>query len=89
MKIVRVTAMWCMSCLAMKKVWKQVFAEYSDIEIIDYDFDMDTQAIEQYNIGKILPELIVFKDNIEVKRIVGEKSKTNLFQILEELHETN
>ncbi len=89
MKIVRVTAMWCMSCLAMKKVWKKVFAEFDDIEIIDFDFDMDQERIESYQIGKVLPELIVFQNEKEVGRIIGEKSKHQLFQILEEFHENN
>ena len=31
MKIIRVTAMWCMSCLAMKRTWKKVFKEIPDL----------------------------------------------------------
>lgn len=87
MKIVRVTASWCMSCLVMKKVWKNVFQNYPDIKIVDYDYDFDSEQIQTYHIGKILPELIVFDDGVEVTRIIGEKSKKQMLEILEGLHE--
>lgn len=89
MKIVRVTAMWCMSCLAMKRVWRKVLPDFPDTEIIDYDFDQDKEAIEQYSIGDILPELIVFSGDVEVKRIIGEKSKKEFRKILEDIYENN
>ncbi|MCK5731779.1 MAG: thioredoxin family protein [Tenericutes bacterium] len=89
MKIVRVTAMWCMSCLVMKRVWKKVFSDYSDLEIIDLDYDTDNEQIKALNIGGVLPELIIYKDNQEVKRIIGEKSKKEMFKILEEINEEN
>ncbi len=87
MKIVRITAMWCMSCLAMKKTWKQVFSAFDDIDIIDLDFDFDADQVKDYNIGKTLPILIVFDRDKEIARIVGEKSKTDMMSILQELHE--
>ncbi|HOO44527.1 MAG TPA: thioredoxin domain-containing protein [Bacillota bacterium] len=87
MKIVRVTAMWCMSCLAMKNIWKKVFAEYPDIEIIDFDIDFDQEKVKPYQVGQILPELIVFKEGVEIRRIIGEKSKKEMKKILEELNE--
>ena len=89
MKIIRVTAMWCMSCLAMKKTWKKVFNQVPDLEIIDLDYDSDNEKIKTLNIGGILPELIFYKNNIEVERIIGEKSKKEMFRILEEINEEN
>ncbi|OQX94146.1 MAG: hypothetical protein B6I17_00375 [Tenericutes bacterium 4572_104] len=89
MKIIRITAMWCMSCLAMKKTWKKTFKDYKDIEIIDYDFDIDKEKIQKYNVGKVLPELIVYINDLEVKRIVGEKTYKEFKKIIEELHEKN
>ncbi|XMB72335.1 thioredoxin family protein [Mycoplasmatota bacterium WC30] len=89
MKIVKVTAMWCMSCLTMKKVWKSVFKEYPNLEIIDLDYDFNEEEVKQYNIGMILPELVVFKDGKEITRIIGEKSKSELETIMGELNEKN
>ncbi len=89
MKIIRITAIWCMSCLAMKKIWRKTFKDYSDIEIIDYDFDADKEKIKKYNVGETLPELIVYINDIEVRRIIGEKSLKEFKKIIEELHEKN
>ncbi len=89
MKIVKVTAMWCMSCLSMKKVWRKVFKEYTDLEIVDLDYDFNEEEVKQYNVGAILPELIIFKDGKEIKRIIGEKNKSELFAIMGELNEEN
>ena len=87
MKIIRITAMWCMSCLAMKKTWKKTFKDYPEIEIIDFDYDFNQEEVKQYAVGKILPVLIVFRDNQEINRIVGEKSLKDMKNIIEGLNE--
>jgi thioredoxin 1 len=89
MKIVRITALWCTSCLVMKSRWEKVFKEYPNIEIIDYDFDEDSEIVSKYEIGKTLPVLIVYKDNKEIDRIIGEKSKKQLAKIIGELDDEN
>lgn len=83
MKIIKVTAMWCMSCLVMQKVWSDVFKSYKDIDILAYDFDEDYEMIKKFNIDKILPVLIVFVDGKEVLRIIGEKSKKEMIKLLD------
>jgi thiol:disulfide interchange protein len=87
MKIIRVTAMWCMSCLVMKKVWKKAFSDYQNIEIIDYDFDDDEEKLKDLNIGNILPLLIFYKESKEIKRIAGEKSLKQMQEILSEIYD--
>lgn len=87
MKIVRVTAFWCMSCLSMKKIWKKTIEEVDNVEIIDYDFDMDSDRIENLKVGEILPVVIFFKDNKEVKRVIGEKSFKQMMAYIEEINE--
>jgi len=77
--------MWCMSCLVMRSTWEKVFKDYSDIEIIDYDFDEDDEKVKALNPGTILPILVVYKADVEVGRIIGEKSKKELLKILKEL----
>jgi hypothetical protein len=73
----------------MKKTWKKALKDYPDIEVIDLDFDFNELEVKEYNIGKTLPELIVFKDNCEIKRIIGEKSLKEMKTILEVLNEKN
>lgn len=87
MKIVRVTALWCMSCLTMKRTWKKVFSDIENLEIKDLDYDEDHDLVKKLNIGNILPELIVYKNDIEIMRIIGEKTKKEMQRIFSELNE--
>ncbi|MBR3363047.1 MAG: thioredoxin family protein [Bacilli bacterium] len=84
MKIIRINAMWCSGCLSMKKIWKEIEKEYPNLDITTYDYDMDSEKIEKYNIGEILPVIIFKKENKE-KRLIGEKSKKEIIEIIEEL----
>lgn len=82
MKIVMINAIWCSGCIVMKKVWKKVLENYNlDITYLDYDFD----DISTYNVGNILPVAIIYKDEIEINRIIGEKSYDDVVKVLEEL----
>ncbi len=87
MKIIRITALWCMSCLSMKRTWKKVFKDIENLEIEDLDFDEDNDLVKKLNVGKILPELIVYKNDIEIMRITGEKTKKEMQRIISELNE--
>lgn len=83
MKIIRISAIWCPSCLVMKKVWKNV--NLDNFEIIDYDYDMDGLEIEKYNVGKVLPVYIFMNGDNEIKRLVGEISLDKLRKEIEEI----
>lgn len=80
--IIRISAMWCSSCIIMKSRFNDVIKEYN-LEVQDYDYDLDEEKIKEYNIGEILPVYIKIEDNKEVKRLVGEHSKEELRQFLE------
>jgi thiol-disulfide isomerase/thioredoxin len=66
----------------MKRRYDKLFEE-DQYEIIDLDFDEDD--IESYEIGDVLPVVIIYKDGKEVKRLIGEKSKKDLKKIKFEL----
>lgn len=84
MKIIRISAIWCPSCLAMNKIWKQITSEYSDVEIIKYDYDIDEDMVKKYNIGTVLPVIIFLDDNNEeVNRLVGETSYNDIVKLIE------
>lgn len=83
MKFVRISSTWCVSCIIMNKLWKKLKEIYSDFEYVELDYDMDD--IDEYNVGEILPVLIIYKNNIEVKRIIGEKSEKEFFKEIEEI----
>ena len=81
MKFVRISSTWCVSCIIMNKLWKKLKETYSDFEYVELDYDMDD--VEEYNVGDILPVLIIYKENTEVKRIIGEKSEKEFFEEVE------
>ena len=80
-KLVVVSAVWCPSCLVMSKDLKKLKEEVTDIEIekLDYDFD---EEVEKYNVGKKLPVLILEEDGVEVKRLIGERSYSEILEFL-------
>ena len=68
----------------MKKVWKKVLENYNlDITYLDYDFD----DISKYNVGNILPVAIIYKEDKEITRIIGEKSYDEVIKVLEEYND--
>lgn len=75
MKIVKISAIWCSSCIIMKSRFNEVIKD-RNIEVISLDYDMDD--IDEYNVGDILPVFIKIKDGIEVDRLIGEHSKDEI-----------
>lgn len=84
MKIIKINAMWCAGCLSMKKIWRQIKEEYKELDITNYDYDMDKEEVEKYNPGTILP-VIIFRKNDKEIRLVGEKTKEEIIEVIEEL----
>ena len=81
MKFVRISSTWCVSCIIMNKLWKKLKDKYNNFEYVELDYDMDD--IDEYNVGDILPIIIIYKENVEVKRIIGEKSEKEFFEEVE------
>lgn len=78
MKIKVVTAVWCHSCLLMKKRIKELNKKHPefDFELIDLDFD--EEKLVGLEVGKVLPVYFVYRDTILMKRFVGEKTTDEL-----------
>lgn len=85
MKIIIINAMWCPGCLISKSIWNEIKLMYPNIEYINYDYALDEENIIKYNIGDIVPVVIFEKDNIEIKRVIGEKSKKEILDIMEKI----
>lgn len=81
MKIIKINAIWCSGCLSMKKIWKEIEKEHPEIEIINYDYDLDNEKIKQYNIGTILPVTII-KNKDSQEKIEGELTKTQIENLI-------
>ena len=77
-KVVIVTAVWCPSCLILKKNLKKLKEEYNlEFETLDYDFDED--EVKKYDVGEKLPVIIT-----KNKRLIGEKSYDEIVEFLKE-----
>ncbi len=84
MKVVKINAIWCSGCLVMNKIWKNILKN-QQIETINLDYDMDEDEVLKYDVGDILPVFIFYKDDKEVRRVVGEVSEEELLKIIEEV----
>ena len=78
-KIIVISAVWCPSCLILKKHLKRLKEEYPDIEIETLDYDLDEEEVSKYNVGDKLP-VIINNDN----RLIGEKSYEEIISFLRE-----
>ena len=71
MKLVRISAIWCTSCILTYKDYQKIKEEYKNYTYEELDYDMDD--ITKYDVKDILPVIIIYKDDKEVTRITGEK----------------
>lgn len=83
MKLVRISAIWCSSCIITYSIWNNIKEKYPNLEYLDLDYDMDD--ISKYEINEILPVIIIYKNNIEVARLIGEKTEKEVSNRIEEL----
>ena len=79
-----ISAVWCPSCLILNKSLKKLRKEYPNLEINKLDYDLDEDIIKEYNIGNKLPVMIIKEDNIEKKRLIGEKTYEEIQDFLKE-----
>ena len=83
MKIIKIGAIWCPGCLVMKKIWNNILKNY-DLDIIELDYDIDNEEVNRYNVGNVLPVVIILdKLGNEIERIIGEQSEKKLTSIIE------
>ncbi len=76
MKVIRISALWCMSCMIMYERTQALQEEFG-IDFIDLDIDQDD--VSNYNIERTLPVLIFLdENNEEIGRLIGEISKKKL-----------
>ena len=80
MKIIRISAIWCSSCIIMKSRFNEVIKD-TNIQIIDLDYDMDD--IEKYDVGEILPVYIKTNGKDELDRLIGEHSIKEIERFVE------
>lgn len=84
MKFIRISAIWCPACLVMRPIMNEIENLFPNVEHIEYDYDLDEEEIKKYNVGEVLPVFILLDGDKEIKRIIGEKKKEDIINILKE-----
>ena len=75
MKVIKISAVWCGSCIKMKNIWKDIEKSY-DLDVTNLDLDFDEEEVSKYDVGNILPVSIFLDSNgNEITRLIGEKKK--------------
>lgn len=83
MKLIKITAVWCLSCILMNERINNTLSKHEELEIIELDYDDDEDKVKEYNIGKTLPVLILLdENNKEIGRSIGEKTEKELINFL-------
>ena len=82
MKLVRISSAWCTSCIITYPIWTELKEKYPNFEYEELDYDIND--VSNYDVGEILPVIIVEKSNKEVARIIGEKKKEEIIKMIEE-----
>ena len=81
MKIIKITSLWCPSCIIINETLNEL---KDQVEIITLDYDFDHDEVIKYNPGKILPVLIFLdKNNQELERLIGEQKKATIINLIE------
>ena len=83
MKFIKINAIWCPACILTNKIWNGAKKDFKSLDIEELDYDFDEEEVQKYNIGNILPVVIAFKNNQEQERLIGEKTKEEIYEFIE------
>jgi thioredoxin 1 len=75
-------AEWCGPCRAVAPVLEEIAAEHDDLRIVKLNVDDNQQTAAQYQVLSI-PTMILFKDGVEAKKIIGSYPKKKLLEQLD------
>ena len=75
------TAGWCPSCQTMKSDIDKDMSIIEDIIVCYIDFDSNKELAKEFKV-RILPDYMIYRNNIEIKRKIGYKNKEEFKQWL-------
>jgi thiol-disulfide isomerase/thioredoxin len=85
MKVIKIGALWCSSCLIMKPRWVKIEKELSWLNTEYFDADENQDLIKKYLITDYPCFIFLDKDNKEIHREYGEVNKDKLIEIINDL----
>ena len=72
---------WCGPCKMIAPIIEEIAAEMPDVTVGKINVDESGDLAARYGVMSI-PTLVIFKDGIEVNRIVGLQPKANILSML-------
>ena len=75
-------APWCGPCRMVAPVLEEIAAERDDLKIAKLNVDDNQQTAAQYHVFSI-PTMILFRNGVEAKKIIGAFPKKKLLEQLE------
>ena len=72
---------WCGPCKMVAPIVEEIATERTDITVGKINVDESPSLAMKYNVNSI-PTLIVFKNGIEINRIIGYRSKEDILAAL-------
>ena len=80
--LVDFTASWCGPCREMVPVIREIMDEFADKAVV-MEIDVDSQrSLSMDYMVQSIPTFILFKDGVEIKRLVGLQPKTAIADCL-------
>jgi len=70
-------APWCGPCRVVHPILEEMSAERDDVRIVSLNVDDNQQSAARYEVLSI-PTLILFRDGVETKRVVGALPRKRL-----------
>ena len=89
MKVIKIGAVWCSTCLVMKPRWQKIEEKLPWLKTEYLDYDEDEAEINRYGLRADEIPVFIFLDQKgkELTRLKGERSEKELIGLCEEHRE--
>lgn len=84
MKVLKFGAVWCVECLVMKPMWKEIEALFPDLETVYCDADENPDQLEKYQVNDVPVFVFLDKGGNEILRLRGVQNKDFLIEKVKE-----
>ena len=74
----------CFTCKKQIKILDQAEKEFNNVLFLSYDQEKETEIANKLNI-KYWTTIVIYKDNKEVYRSIGETNKNNILSVIKSL----
>ena len=80
-KVLKFYSKTCPPCKALSPITKEIAEENPEVNFIGVDIDVDRDSVQKYGI-KGVPTLVFLRNDQEVDRLVGLRSKAEIQELV-------